>query len=276
MIFEQYHLPTNLNNYIESILYFKELNPNHSIERIVPTGHVFVVFELDNIPRNTYDNNTLRPLETFTNVWVSGTHRKFISISAHQQSEMLAIQFKPAGAFPFLHRPIQELNDKVVSAKEIFGAEIIALREKILMAENPHAKFNLVSNWLEERFNNKKEAPEYLLDFIERLQNEPVTNLNKIIDTYPATQKQLIEHFKKYVGLTPKYYHRILRFNEILKKVTANEKISWADVAYSCDYSDQSHFIKEFFLFSGFNPQEFIKMDFNKDQTNFFPMDKKG
>ncbi|MBK8449547.1 MAG: helix-turn-helix transcriptional regulator [Saprospiraceae bacterium] len=276
MIFEQYHLPTNLKYHIESILYFKGLNPNHSIERIVPTGHVFVVFELDNIPRNTYDNKTLRPLETYTKVWVSGTHRKFISISAHQQSEMLAIQFKPAGAFPFLHCPIQELNDKVVSAKEIFGTEVLELREEILIAENPHAKFNLVSNWLEERFNNKKEAPEYLLDFIERLQNEPVTNLNKIIDTYPATQKQLIEHFKKYVGLTPKYYHRILRFNEILKIINKNERLPWTEVAYSCDYSDQSHFIKEFFLFSGFNPKEFIKMEFPKERTNFFPLDKKG
>lgn len=276
MIFEQYNLPTNLKHHIESILYFKGFNPNHSIERIVPTGHVFVIFELDNIPRNTFDNKTLKPLETFTKVWVSGTHRKFISISAHQQSEMLAIQFKPAGAFPFLHCPIQELNDKVVSAIEILGNEIIELREEILIAENPQAKFNLVSNWLEKRSDNKKEAPEYLLDFIERLQNEPVTNLNKIIESYPTTQKQLIEHFKKYVGLTPKYYHRILRFNEILKMINKNERLSWSEIAYSCDYSDQSHFIKEFSLFSGFNPQEFIKMEFSKEQTNFFPLDKKG
>jgi len=276
MIFERHHLPNNLKDHVESILYFKGLNPNHSIERIVPTGHVFVVFELDNIPRNTFDNNTLRPLETYTKVWVSGTHRKFISISAHQQSEMLAIQFKPAGAFPFLHCPIQELNDKVISAMEIFGTEVIELREEILRAENPNAKFNLVSNWLEARFDIKKKAPEYLFDFIERLQNEPVTNLNSIIDTYPATQKQLIEHFKKYVGLTPKYYHRILRFNEILKVVNKNERLPWAEVAYSCDYSDQSHFIKEFFLFSGFNPKDFIKREFPKERTNFFPLDKKG
>jgi AraC-like DNA-binding protein len=276
MIFEQYQLPIKLKDHIESVLYFKGLNPNHSIERIVPTGHVFVVFELDNIPRNTFDNKTLRPLETYTKVWISGTHRKFISISAHQQSEMLAIQFKPAGAFPFLHFPIQELNDKVVSAKEIFGTEVIKLREEILIAENPQAKFNLVSNWLEERYDNKKNAPEHLLAFIERLQKEPVSNLKKVIDSYPATQKQLIVHFKKYVGLTPKYFHRILRFNEILKKLNENEKISWTDVAYSCDYSDQSHFIKEFFLFSGFNPKDFIKREFPKEQTNFFPLDKKG
>lgn len=276
MIFEQYQIPTNLKKHIESILYFKGLKPNHSIERIVPTGHVFIIFELDNILRNTFDNETLKPLKTFSKVWISGTHRNFISISAHQNSEMLAIQFKPAGAFPFLHCLLQNINDKVFAAQEIFGSEVIELREKILIAENSQTKFNLVSNWLESKFDSKKEAPEYLLTLIERLQKEPVSNLNSIIDSYPATQKQLIQHFKKYVGLTPKLYHRILRFNEILKLINKNEKITWTEVAYSCDYSDQSHFIKEFFLFSGFNPQEFIKMDFNKDRANFFPMDKKG
>jgi AraC-like DNA-binding protein len=276
MIFEQFQLPANLEKHIESILYFKDLILDHSIERIVPTGHVFVIFEMDNIPRNTFENETLKPLKTFSKVWVSGTHRNFISISAHQNSEMLAIQFRPAGAYPFLHCPLQELNDKVVSAKDIFGKEVLELRENIVVAENPKAKFNLVSNWLENRFDTKKEAPEYLLAFIERLQKEPVSNLNRIIKSYPATQKQLIEHFKKYVGLTPKYYHRILRFNEILKIINKNEKLSWSEIAFSCDYSDQSHFIKEFFLFSGFNPQEYLKMEFTKERINFFPLDKKG
>ncbi|MBK7223493.1 MAG: AraC family transcriptional regulator [Saprospiraceae bacterium] len=276
MVFERYPIPETLEKHIESILYFKGLIPDHSIERIVPTGHVFIVFELDNIPRNTFDNKTLEPLHTFSKAWVSGTHKNYLSISAHQNSEMLVIQFKPAGSYPFLHCSVQELNDKVVSADELFGKEIIELRDKILLAENPQAKFNLASRWLENRFDKKKEAPEYLRAFMERLQKEPVSNLKKVINSYPATQKQLIEHFKKYVGLTPKYYNRILRFNEILKKIHEKEKVSWTDVAYNCDYSDQSHFIKEFFLFSGFNPQEFIKMEFNKDQTNFFPIDRKG
>ncbi|MBK7790999.1 MAG: hypothetical protein IPJ54_21080 [Saprospiraceae bacterium] len=117
-----------------------------------------MVFELDNIPRNTYDNETFKLLETYTKVWVSGTHRNFISISAHQQSEMLAIQFKSSEPFLFLHCPLQDLNDKVVPAQEIFGSEVLELREKIFMAENPQAKFNLVSNWLESRFDSKKEA----------------------------------------------------------------------------------------------------------------------
>ncbi|MBK8819809.1 MAG: AraC family transcriptional regulator [Saprospiraceae bacterium] len=273
MIFEHYHLHPDLANHVESVLYFKGLTPLHSIERIVPTGHVFVVFEFDDIPRNTYDNDTLRPLETFTKVWVSGIQHNFLSISAHQDSEMLVIQFKPAGAFQFLHCPLYQIKDKVVAATKIFGNEILDLRNEILLAETPQTKFEITANWLLRRFDIKKEAPSYLLTFIERLQEDPVSNLKNLVESYPATQKQLIEHFKKYVGLTPKYYHRILRFNEILKKINQKEKLSWASIAYSCDYSDQSHFIKEFYLFSGFNPQEFIKMDFPKERTNFFPLD---
>ncbi len=276
MIFEQFHLPSNLKKHLETILYFKGLSPDHTIERVVPTGHIFVIFELDNIPRNTYDNETLAQIGSFTKVWVSGTHRNFLSISANQDSEMLVIQFKPTGAFPFLHCPIQNLNDKVVSANEIFGIEIFELRDDILLAETPQSKFELVANWLFERFDSKKEAPDYLLTFTDRIQKEPLSNLKNIIDSYPVTHKQLIEHFKKYVGLTPKYYHRILRFNEILKLISQKEKISWTEIAYSCDYSDQSHFIKEFTLFSGFNPMKFINMDFPKERTNFFPLDSKG
>jgi AraC-like DNA-binding protein len=276
MIFEQYQLPANLEKHIETILYLKDFTPDHSIERIVPTGHIFIIFELDDIPRNTFDNESLRPIKTFTKVWVSGTHRNFISISAHQHSEMLVIQFKPTGAFPFLHCPVQQLNDKVVSAEEIFGQEILELRNKILLAPLPQSKFEVAATWLTDRFDTRKEAPEYLLAFTDRLQKKSVANLNEIIGSYPSTQKQLIRHFKKYVGLTPKYYHRILRFNEILVKIKNREKVSWAEVAYSCDYADQSHFIKEFFLFSGFNPQEFIKIGFAKEQTNFFPLDRKG
>lgn len=276
MIFEQYNLPQTLEKHIDSILYFKDFTPNHSIERIVPTGHIFIIFELDNIPRNTFNNVTLEPIETFTKVWISGAHKNYLSISAHQNSEMLVIKFNHTGAFPFLHYSLSKLSDKVIKAEDLFGEQILEIRDEILSAKNPNEKFEIVSTWLFKRFDSKKEAPGSIISFIEQLQRDPISNLKKSIDSYPSTQKQLIEHFKRYVGITPNYFNRILRFNEILKKINEKEVVSWAEIAYSCDYSDQSHFIKEFTLFSGFSPLKFIKMDFPKERTNFFPLDSKG
>jgi AraC-like DNA-binding protein len=276
MIYEHCQLPPDLEKYIEAVFYIKGFAPDHSIERVVPTGHVFFIFELDDIPRNTYDNETLQPIGFFRKAWISGMHKNFISISAHQDSEMLVVQFKSAGAYPFFHFPLQNISEKVISAEEVMGTEIIQLRDSIIQAEEYHLKMTLVVDWLVGRFDEQQAPSGDLLNFIDRLQKEPVSKFNEIIQSYPHTQKQLIQHFKKYVGITPKIYQRILRFNEILRIIQNKEKISWADVAYSCDYADQSHFIKEFSLFSGFNPQEFIKVESNRGRSNFFPVDGKG
>jgi len=239
MIFETQVLSPLLSNYIESIFHFKDFTPDHSIERVVPTGHVFIIFELDDIPRNTFDNTTLKPNNTYTKVWISGMHKNYISISAHQKSEMFVIQFKPFGTYPFFHFPAESLNEKICSSEKIFGEELLKLRDDILKPSTPRDKFLVAENWLTKRYNSAKVPSEELLAIIKKLQQEPASHLNKIIDHYPHTQKHLIDQFKKYVGLTPKYYQRVVRFNDILQQIKQKESILWSQVAYQCGYSDQ-------------------------------------
>lgn len=272
MIFNEHTLSPDLNEYVESLFHYKDLVPEHSKERVVPTGHIFLLFELDGIPRNTFDNRSLNPIATFTKAWVSGMQSGYITISAHDHSEMLVVQFKPAGAHPFFHIPISRLNDRIVPAEEVFGSEILNLRKNLVEDTSPDAKLRVMEDWLTQRFEKEKEPPEALLSALAKIQEESVSNLSKVVSEYPKSQKHLINQFKKYVGLTPKVYQRILRFNEILQRINADERISWTEVAYKCGYSDQSHFIKEFKHFSGFNPQEFIDKDQSRE-SNFFPVD---
>ncbi|MCT8339724.1 helix-turn-helix domain-containing protein [Flavobacteriaceae bacterium TK19130] len=276
MIFETHILEKALINYIESIFYYKGFKPTHSIERVVPTGHLFIIFELDGFTRHTFDNNSLRPNGNYTKVWVSGIHKEYLSISAHQDSEMLVIQFKTLGASSFFDIPINELTNKVILAEKLFGKEILELRNLILNAKSISEKFKSAENWLLKRFDKSKSAPKEIQSILKQIQSKPLSESSAIIATYPYSQKHLINQFKKYFGLTPKVFHRIFRFNEILKKLQNKQQLKWADIAYEFGYSDQSHFIKEFKEFSGFNPQEFINADFHNDEPNFFPLDRKG
>lgn len=276
MQFKTYQPSEPIINYIETVFHFRDFNPDHSIERVVPTGHIFIIFELDGYERHTYDNETLKPNANFTKVWISGMHRNYISISAHENSEMFVIQFKAQGAYPFLHFPIEELNEQIVEGEAILNGELLKLRDELLKPETSEGKFKIAEDWLNSRFDQTKTPPADFLNALEQLQAEAAANYDEIIEKYPNTQKHLIDQFKKYVGLTPKYYQRILRFNDLLQKLHEQEKIAWADIAYQSGYSDQSHFIKEFKHFSGFNPQEFIKQEFNKDDPNFFPLDRQG
>lgn len=276
MIFETHTLTAPLDTYVESIFYFKNFQPDHSIERVVPTGHIFILFELDGIPRKTYDAESLAPLQTFKQVWISGMHKNFLSISAHQDSEMFVIQLKPYGGFPFFHIPIHQLNDRVVSATEILGEEMLELRKKILVAKTVQEKFLIAKKWLFSRFDLSKIPSSELLDIVQELRVQPLKAHKKIIQSYPHSQKHLIGQFKKFCGLTPKVFHRIMRFNEILMEIHAQKGINWAQIAYNFGYTDQSHFIKEFKEFSGFNPSEFISLALEEEEPNFFPLDRDG
>lgn len=274
MTFSISPLQEPLQSYIESIFHFKDFMPDHSIERVVPTGHAFLIFELDGFPRHTFDNDSLEVKNTFTKVWLSGMHRNYISISAHPKSEMLVVQFKAYGVYPFMTMSVQEVSEKVQSAVDIFGEEILEVRKSILASPTVHEKFSVIQTWLQQRFNSSKiPSPEFLTIF-NILEKESKSAFQQALENYAFTPKHFIHQFKKYVGLTPKYYQRILRFNEIFQKIQQQEKISWSQVAYSCGYADQSHFIKEFKHFSGFNPQHFIQQDFHEDETNFFPLDR--
>ncbi len=274
MIFETHQLSAPLEGYIESVFHFKGFTPDHSIERVVPTGHIFIIFELDDMVRNTFHNDTLKPKNRYQKAWISGAHRNYISISAHENSEMFVIQFKPFGAYPFLHFSLDEISEKVIDGEQVLDGQLFSLREELLRAKESNDKFEVATTWLLDRFETDKTPPEELVQFYEKLQEKPTTNGHRAHGVYPRTQKHLIQQFKKYVGLTPKYAHRIVRFNEILQRIQKKEKISWASIAYECGFSDQSYFIKEFKHFSGFNPQEFIDQDRQHDEPNFFPLDR--
>jgi AraC-like DNA-binding protein len=70
--------------------------------------------------------------------------------------------------------------------------------------------------------------------------------------------RRFIEVFKQQVGLTPKLFCRVRRFQRVLRRIYRREEVEWADLALSCGYFDQAHFIHDFKAFSGINPTAYV------------------
>lgn len=275
LIVEEHNIKSSLCQHVERIFYYKNFVPDHSIERVVPTGNIFILFELDNYTRHTFDNE-LNISDTFRSVWISGMHQKYLNISAHKNSEMLIVQFRPMGAFPFFQSPIHYLNDKVVDASVYFGDEAGSIRNQIVTETNAKDKCELVEKWLLMKFDPHKTVPVEVLKLVEHLKSQPFSKHNELVKGYSMTKKHLIFQFKKYCGLTPKVLHRIFRFNKLLETIHQKHEIIWTDIAYETGYADQSHFIKDFQCFCGFNPSKYIRNGYNHSLPNFFPIDKEG
>lgn len=264
------------STWVETIAHYKNFVPDHSVERVVPTGHVFVLFELDGYTRHTYDNESLVPNAKFRRAWVCGAHDEYLSISAHRESEMLFIQFKPFGAYPFLHTAMDSLANRVVDGAELFDGELLALRDRLFEAASTSQKLALAENWLSTRFSEQCLPARGVVNAVSTIAANPSAKLADALDNIEGTNKHLIDLFKRYVGITPKVYQRILRFNSVFTKIRENGSVDWAEVANQCGFADQSHFIREFRRFSGFNPSEFLRSGANNDEGNFFPLDREG
>src|SRR5680860_829356 len=169
-----------LSDHIESIFMYSAFMPDHEIERIVPTGHIFILFELDGMTRHTYDNHSLESTGVFDRVWISGMQRSYLSISAHQESSMLVIQFNTHGAFPFIDQHVNGLNSKVLPAETIFGSEILILHDELLKQTASEEKFKQVEQWLHGIFQEDKIPPEELVQILEQLKIKPFAEHNSI------------------------------------------------------------------------------------------------
>jgi AraC-like DNA-binding protein len=271
LIFKQ-HIPLDpLNKLIESIIYFKNYQPEHKTERVVPDGLTSLIIELDGKSRSVYDNEKSEPVMKLEKAWLSGIKSQYLTIQAIPDSEMIVVRFKPGGIYPFFQKPAELLTNRIQTVEELAPFQVIELRESIKSDASLESKISSLENWLEEQIDYSL-MPEPLIEFaIEYIQSNSTEQLQKVVTKSRYSKKQFIHLFKKYVGLTPKLFQRIIRFNEILRKVEQGEFISWTQVSADCGYYDQAHFIRDFKLFSGFNPTEFLRNHLENERINFFP-----
>ncbi len=240
------------------------------MDKYLPDGTINIVFELTGTPKFIYDNSSKKEIQECTDVWFSGVLKEYITISAHAE-EMIVVIFKPGSGYPLTHKPVDHFTDKVTSAHIVFGSSVTDLHHKLKHPTSPEEKFSDIEQWISSQLIEDEFYLNIMQTAIENIKNS--SSQITIADVAAKTgysQKQFIQLFKKYIGITPKQLHRIVRFNEILAAVEQQEDISWTAISADCGYFDQAHFIKDFQSFSGLNPKQYLK-DIG-DYPNYFPV----
>jgi AraC-like DNA-binding protein len=82
--------------------------------------------------------------------------------------------------------------------------------------------------------------------------------MTELADQIGISSRRFIQLFSNEVGLTPKLFTRVRRFQQVLQNIQTGAELSWVDMAASCGYFDQAHFIHDFKEFSGINPSTYL------------------
>ncbi|MBK9270301.1 MAG: AraC family transcriptional regulator [Saprospiraceae bacterium] len=272
MIFQIYFPNDPLSQFIESFYFYKDHHPNHSYERYLPDGNVTLIIDLTDDPKYIYDDVLLTEKQICRNAWFSGIRNQYITIPSGKESEMFIVNFKKGKAYPFVKAPMDQWTNIVEDASYALSGDILDLRDILRETSEISKKFLLSEAFFLNQFQSKlKENP--FVDFtVNRILQSPhQTTIQQISKKVGFSQKHLIKMFKEHVGLTPKAFLKVIRFQKVIREIEQKQPINWTDIALQSGYYDQAHFIQDFKLFSGFTPSQYLQM--RGDYQNFVALE---
>ena len=169
--------------------------------------------------------------------------------------EMVGAYFQPAQAPAFARAPGRVLADRIVPLEELWGGEGRNLPARLRELQ-PADAFDLLEETLLRRLATGRGGP--LLDLSRLLgwirSERGRQSVERLAEAAGVTRQHLTRVFRERVGVTPKRYCRIARFQAALGHLGAGAPVDWARVAAECGYADQSHLIAEFRELSSLTP----------------------
>jgi AraC-like DNA-binding protein len=249
-----------LNAFVELFWFYDGFPPRaHKKERLMPDGSVEMVINLRENESRIYDPQNVEKCERLPGALICGPRSSFFVIDTAEQNSVMGIHFKPGGAFPFFNLPADELHNLHVSLEDLWGAEASFLREQLLEAPTPEQKFRVLEGCLlEQAFKplERHRAVEGALALFRNIHTAPA--IAEVSDHIGISSRRLIQLFSHQVGLTPKLFCRVRRFQRILQLIHKGGEFDWADLAAGGGYFDQAHFIHDFNAFSGMTPSTYL------------------
>ena len=241
------HVPSApLSDFVDLFWLSEEYSPSHSQELLMPSGMMNMVVTSDTT--GTFSSG------------VSGVHTNAMLLDTSFPFSIFGISFKPGGAFPFLPMPAGELQDLHVPLDTVWGRRGPDVCESLLEAQTPARKFEIVERALiaaaRGRFERNPAVRYAVRALGDSLRPRPVA---QIVDDVGMSQRRFIELFRREVGVTPKTFARLRRFQHVLGAVERLTQVDWTSVAVSCGYFDQAHFIHDFREFAGVSPSMYLK-----------------
>src|SRR5580658_3781568 len=259
------HVPgPPLSQFVNLLWLYEGYTQPHAKERILPTGEMQIVINLAADRSCVYERDDTDRCLTFGGSLLSGAHSQYQVIGTAQQASVIGVHFRPGGAYPFLRRPAGELRDTTVSLDVLWGAAAIDMRDQLLEAATPQARFGILERALLAELRRGFER--YGLDqhgavgfALDRFMGAPhMPTMAAVTEQIGLSPKRFIQVFRDETGFTPKVFCRIRRFHRALDRMEGLQSVEWANVALDSGYFDQAHFNHDFRAFSGINPSSYL------------------
>lgn len=263
-----------LSDFVQLFWLWEGDSPPHAREHVLPTGTMEIIINLRDEPLRVCDKRKTDEYENVGRSVVCGMHRDYFVIDTTQMDLLVGVHFHPGGAFPFLNPPAGDLRNLHVSLETLWGRADSLMRERLLEAPSHAARFRILERILWEQAALPLRMHPAVSAALDEFALSPGRKIAEVTQQLGLSQRHFIQLFHTQVGLSPKLFCRVQRFQSVLEIVETQRQPVWSEVALACGYFDQAHFIQEFREFTGFSPTGYLEC--RGDQRNHIPLPDDG
>lgn len=263
---------------VECLWYWEGAPGPHLQERLLPQAQAAMILNLREDPIAIYEDNGVA--RSYGTAVFSGARSNCFTIDCNQQERVVGVQFAPGGAFPFFRMPMSELEDASFDMRNLWGDEVGWVRERVLAAPTPRAMLEVLATCLEERlgtavcdassnagagmsarampgtFASLHPAVLYIARELDICDGPG--RVQRVTQKIGMSQRRVAQLFHDQVGVSPKTFHRVRRFQHTLTRLRGVRQVNWADLAVECGYYDQAHLSHDFRQIAGMTPSAYL------------------
>jgi AraC-like DNA-binding protein len=226
--------------------------PGATREWVLPTGTMHLVFRVSGPPLRLYEDLADSRGCVAGTALVGGARATPYLRDISEPVGSVGVQLRPGAALRLLGAPADALADAHTPLEELWGADARRAYEQLCELDTPEAKLEHVEALLRARLARGRTVATMVPGALAQL--AAGADLRTVVAQSGYSHRHFIARFRQAVGLTPKLFGRVLRFQRALAQLSATPAATLAEVALAAGYSDQSHFTREFQDLAGISP----------------------
>jgi AraC-like DNA-binding protein len=254
-----------LDRYVETVWASERGALPHPRERNLPSGRADLVIALRQEHLSRHAGIDDRAGVRLLGAVFQGPQERCFLRATDAPSSVVGVHFRAGGAAAFAGVAPAELANRSVALHELWGSAAHQLREQLQALPSALQRLDRLEQALLARLQRSQVAAAApaavdaaLAWAITRFDARPsVARVEPVRAALGWSAPQFITRFHAAVGLTPKRYCRVRRFQAVLGCIAQGRDIDWAGLALDGGYSDQAHFNREFRAFSGLTPSRY-------------------
>jgi AraC-like DNA-binding protein len=174
---------------------------------------------------------------------------------------ILALHFHPYGMYRLFGIPMNKFTNQGIDFESILDADERSIIERMFACTLLKDQIDQIEILLQKRLSKNRDTGVTRIQFASNqiLQTDGNVTVKELLGQVNMSERSFERNFLQQVGVLPKTFAGIARMKKAMQLIEKVPNLTWKDITYQLEYTDQAHFIREFKRFAGKTPTDYYR-----------------